>query len=329
MDNIKIPDILTDLSHVGTAGLPLGGVPATAKELEVCRDWGYRIEIENDRAFLRFDEEQIVPYWIQRETPDQAWEGLRVQGFLRIDSTNREALDQARIGAPSGTLVCAEEQTRGRGRNGRDWFSPAKNGLFFSLIVRPGQPSRLWPLLTHAASVALVRTLLDLVDKKVIPNPLVADIKWPNDVLISGKKCAGILLETLNEGSNPAVIVGVGINIHRGSIPDELADRAVCIDEPAGVVVPRRKVLVGFLQQFQSEYNNFEKGNPVEVLDRWKGYSSMWNGVRIWIEEGGRRRSATTRGLDEIGALIIENEDNSRETIHAGDVRIQREPFKG
>jgi BirA family biotin operon repressor/biotin-[acetyl-CoA-carboxylase] ligase len=327
MTNIRTPDILTDLSHVGTAGLPLEGSPVTAQQLELCREWGYRIEIENGRAFLRFDEEQIVPYWIQRETPDLAWEGLRVQGFLRIDSTNREALEQARMGAPSGTMICAEEQTRGRGRNGRNWFSPAKSGLFFSLVVRPEKPSQFWPLLTHVASVALVRTLLDLVDKKVIPNPLVTDIKWPNDVLISGKKCAGILLETLNEGDNTAVVVGVGINVHRGSVSSELAEKAICIDEPAHTRVPRRKVLVGFLQHFQAEYNSFEKGNPDEVLERWKNHSGMWNGVRIWIEEGENRRSATTRGLDEIGALIIENEDGYRETIHAGDVRIQRKPF--
>ena len=327
MSNIKIPNILTDLSHVGTAGLPLGGAPVIAQELEICRQWGYCIEQKNGRAFLKFDDDQIIPYWIQRETPDLAWEGLRVHGFLRIDSTNREALQQARMGAPSGTLICAEEQTDGKGRNGRNWFSPAKSGLYFSLIVRPRQSTQFWPLLTHVASIALVRTLLDLVDTKVIPNPLLTDIKWPNDVLISGKKCAGILLETLTEEGNSAIVVGVGINVRPGSVPIDLAGEAVCIDVPAHTAVPRRKILVGFLQQFQVVYRSFENGNHKEVLDSWKHYSSMWEGVRIWIEEGGRRRSVTTCGLNEIGALLAESEDGSRETIHAGDVRIQRFPF--
>jgi BirA family biotin operon repressor/biotin-[acetyl-CoA-carboxylase] ligase len=324
MANIKIPDILTDLSHVGTAGLLLGGAPVISKELEICRQWGYRLEQKDNRIFLHFDDDQIVPYWIQRETPDLAWDGLRVNGFLRIDSTNKEALLQARMGVPSGTLVCAEEQTAGRGRVGRSWYSPAKSGLYFSLIVRPRQSSKFWPLLTHVASVALVRTLQDLVDTKVIPEPLDIDIKWPNDVLISGKKCAGILLETQTEGENQAVVVGVGINVHQDSVPDDMAEEAVCIDEPARTVVPRRKILVGFLQHFQIVYISFESGKHEEVLDSWKHYSTMWDGVQVWIEEGGRRRSAVTCGLNEIGALLVQTEEGSMETILAGDVRIQR-----
>jgi BirA family biotin operon repressor/biotin-[acetyl-CoA-carboxylase] ligase len=326
MSNKRIPDILTDLSHVGTAGLLLGESPTILQELEICRRWGFLVEQEGDRVFLRFDDEQIVPYWIQRETPDLAWDGLRVNGFLRIDSTNKQALLQARMGAPSGTLICAEEQTMGRGRGDRVWHSPAKTGLYFSLIVRPRQESRFWPLLTHVASIALVRTLQDLIDIKVIKYPLDVDIKWPNDVLISGKKCAGILLETLTEEGNPAVVVGVGINVHRGSVPAELSVDAVCIDEPAQTVVPRRKVLVGFLRNFQIVYVTFESGKHGEILENWKRHSTMWENAHIWIEEGERRRSAVTCGLNEIGALMVDNEDGSRETVVAGDVRIRRSP---
>jgi len=324
MSNIIIPDILTDLSHVGTAGLPKAGAPVILQELEICRRWGFLIEQENDRVFLRFDEDQIIPYWIQRETPDLAWDGLRVNGFLSVDSTNREALQQARVGAPSGTLICAEEQTAGRGRGDRSWYSPAKTGLYFSLIVRPRQKSRFWPLLTHVASVALVRTLQDLVDTKVISHTLDLDIKWPNDVLISGKKCAGILLETINETNSTAVVVGVGINVHRGSVPPEMARDAICIDDPARTFVPRRKILVGFLQHFQIVYVAFENGKYREILDGWKRYSTMWEGAHIWIEQGENRRSAVTCGLDENGALMIQTEDGNRETVLAGDVRIRR-----
>ena len=152
MANTKIPDILTDLAHVGIAGLPLASAPVFLKQLEICRQWGYRIEQKNDRVVLNYDDDQIVPYWIQRETPDLAWEGLRVNGFLSIDSTNREALLQAKTGAPAGTLICAEEQTAGRGRNNRSWVSPANSGLYVSLIVRPRHPKEFWPLLTHVAS---------------------------------------------------------------------------------------------------------------------------------------------------------------------------------
>jgi BirA family transcriptional regulator, biotin operon repressor / biotin---[acetyl-CoA-carboxylase] ligase len=324
MSNLRIPDILTDLSHVGTAGLLLGNAPAVLQELEVCLEWGYKVTKENDRGYLHFDHDQIVPYWIQRETPDLAWDGLRVNGFLRIDSTNREAIDQSRVGAPSGTLICAEEQTSGRGRVDRSWYSPAKSGLYFSLIVRPRQSRKYWPLLTHVASIALVRTILDLVDTRIIPNSLNADIKWPNDIMISGKKCAGILLEALPEEENPAVVIGVGINVHKGSVPDYLAEDAICIDEPSGTVVPRRKLLVGFLQHFQIVYITFENGNHREVLDCWKKYSTMWEGAKVWIEEGGQRRSAVTCGLDDMGALLVKTEEGDTETILTGNVRIRK-----
>jgi len=119
----------------------------------------------------------------------------------------------------------------------------------------------------------------------------------------------------------------VGINVHPGSVPSDLAKEAVCLDEPAHTLVPRRKILIGFLKHFQIVYSSFENGNHEEVLDSWKGYSTMWDGVRIWVEEGAHRRSVTTCGLNEIGALMVENEDGSLETIHAGDVRIQRSPF--
>ena len=327
MDNIKIPNILTDLAHVGTAGLPLTAAPVFLKELEICGQWGYRVEQKNDRVLLYFDDDQIIPYWVQRETPDLAWEGLRVNGFLRIDSTNREAIEQARMGAPNGTLIIAEEQTAGRGRNSRSWFSPPKSGLYFSLIVRPRQSREFWPLLTHAASVALVDTFQELVDTKIIPKTLELDIKWPNDVLISGKKCAGILLETLDEGHNQAVVIGVGINVRSGSVPDNLSEEAVCIDESAHTTVPRRKILVSYLEQFQAVYISFEKGEHVALLDRWKLHSTMWDGVRIRIEEGSRRRFVVTCGLDKIGALLVRNDEGVMETIHAGDVRIQRTPF--
>jgi len=249
---------------------------------------------------------------------------LRVSAFLSIDSTNREALEQARVGAPSGTLICSEEQTAGRGRTGRHWYSPARSGLYFSLIVRPRQSSKFWPLLTHVASIALVRTLQDLIDTKVIPDPMEIDIKWPNDVLISEKKCSGILLESLAEGENQAVVVGVGIDVHKGSVPEDMAEEAACIDDYAHVSVPRRKILVGFLQHFQIGYIAFENGKHEELLSSWKHHSTMWEGTRIWIDEDGRRRSAVTCGLNEVGALLVQTEEGSIETIHAGDIRIQR-----
>jgi BirA family transcriptional regulator, biotin operon repressor / biotin---[acetyl-CoA-carboxylase] ligase len=324
MSTLKVPSILTDLGHVGKNGLPVNSGAWFQRELELCREWGFRLRISNGRVSLEFDHDQLVPDWIQKETPAIAWDWLRVNAFLRIQSTNNEALDMARKGAPAGTLIVAEEQSEGKGRNGRIWISPARKGLYFTVVLRPTQPLQVWPLLTHVASVALVETLKELFALKIIPHPLAVDLKWPNDVLISGKKCAGILLEATAEGANNAAVVGVGINMRQGSVPESLESTAACLDTMADAVVPRRQVLVLFLKKFQECYLIFARGNHQELLDRWQTHSSMWDGARIWITDGDVRRSAVTCGLNEIGALMVRTPEGNVETILAGDVSVSR-----
>jgi BirA family biotin operon repressor/biotin-[acetyl-CoA-carboxylase] ligase len=327
MSTIKHPEILIDLGHVGDNGLPLNSEPWFQHEMELCRQWGFRLEIADGRVRLRFDHDQLVPYWIQREAPAIAWDWLRVNGFLRAESTNSEACELARQGAPHGTLIYAEEQTAGKGRKGRTWFSPPATGLYFTLIVRPVQPRKFWPLLTHAASLALVEALKALSDGNLIPHPLEIDLKWPNDVLLSGKKCAGILLETVpTGGESHAAVVGLGINVHPGSVPESLAAEAACVDEMAQTFVPRRQLLVQFLHHFQLCYLMFERGNHAELLQRWKRTSSMWDGAQIWIIEGDLRRPAVTCGLDEIGALLVRTAEGPVEAVLAGDIRVRRNP---
>jgi BirA family biotin operon repressor/biotin-[acetyl-CoA-carboxylase] ligase len=325
MSILKNPAILIDLGHVGENGLPMNSAAWFQNELELCKKWGFRLNYFKDRVGLRFDQDQLVPYWIQKETPAIAWDWLRVHGFFRVDSTNREALELARKGTPSGTLIYAEEQTAGRGRNGRSWFSSAGKGLYFTIVIRPTQPLQFWPLLTHVASVALVETLKDLYSPlNIIPHSLILDLKWPNDVLLSGKKCAGILLETMTEGDSPAALVGLGINVQKGSVPASLENTAACLEEMADAVVPRRQLLVRFLQNFQEFFLLFEQGKHGDLLEQWKRNSSMWDGAHIRITEGSTQRNAITCGLNEIGALMIRTPGGDLETIFAGDISVNR-----
>ena len=322
---IKYPFILTDLAHVGNQGLALSDESWFQDELALCRDWGFPLKTSDGRIRISYDEEMLIPCWIQDETPAIAWNGLRVSGFLRLDSTNREACDQARAGAAEGTLIYSETQTAGKGRLGRDWFSTAGKGVYLSLILRPVQPLEFWPILTHVASVALIDALKRTERVMKCPKPLDIDLKWPNDVLLNGKKCAGILLETLTlSEDNAAAIVGVGINVHPGSAPEELAGDAICVDDAAGVDVPRRRLLIRFLRYFQNGYRLFQEGKFGEILDRWKSFSSMWNGAPVMLLESGRSREAITCGLDEMGALRVRFADGSVETVLAGDVSVRR-----
>ena len=328
MTELKYPSILTDLGHVGDLGLPINGEAWLQEELALCREWGFTITTmpgNDERIRLEYDEEALVPYWISQETPAISWSWLRTTGFLRVDSTNRAARDEARAGARDGTLIYAETQTAGRGRINRSWFSPTGTGIYFSLILRPDQEWSRWPLLTHVAAVALIDALKSLERKMQFPRKLDIDLKWPNDVLLSGKKCAGILLETLTlDEKNPATIIGVGINVHPGSVPAELVDVAACVDEMSGTTIPRRRLLVAFLKYFQKNYQMFQEGKYVELLERWKACSSMWDNVAVTVYERECRRDAVTCGLDEMGALRVRFADGSTETVLAADVSIRK-----
>ncbi|NLV30811.1 MAG: biotin--[acetyl-CoA-carboxylase] ligase [Acidobacteria bacterium] len=323
MSPIALPAVLTDLGHVGEAGLPLQNAPWFERELELCREWGFGLETIGDRVRLRPDPDALVPYWIQKETPALAWEWLRTHGFLSVDSTNREALELARRGAPGGSLVWAEEQTAGRGRMGRSWFSPRKTGLYASLVVRPACERERWPLLGHVAAVSLHDAISACV-VGMAARKLDIDLKWPNDVLLGGRKCAGILLESIPDGEGaPAVVVGVGVDVHPGSVPADLEGEAVSVDEMAGRAVPRRLLLVTFLYHFQKGCRELEAGNFAGVLEGWKKRCTMWDGAPVWIHEGERRRAAVTCGLDEAGALLVRTEAGAVETLVAGDVRVR------
>jgi BirA family biotin operon repressor/biotin-[acetyl-CoA-carboxylase] ligase len=323
MHALTFPAILDALAQAGDAGVAVIDNDEFREGLQQCREWGFNLKTEADRVRLCRDPDQLVPAWIEEETPAIAWDSLSVKGFLRLESTNSVALKMALQGAPGGTLILAEEQTEGRGRKDRTWFSQRGAGLCCTLIVRPGQMQKHWPLLTLAASVALVDALKDLVNRAIIPVSLDIDIKWPNDVLLSGRKCAGILLETImTDVRNPSAVVGFGINVRKENVPGSLASEAVSLDEMAGVLVPRRQILVRFLHYFQLGYVAFEQGKHQELLQRWKEYSSMWDGVSIWIGDGPDRRKAITCGLTESGALRVRGRNGKLETVIAESVRI-------
>src|SRR5512139_303068 len=167
------------------------------------------------------DGDRLDPARLERETPSIAWARLSVVAFPEIGSTNDEALRRAREGAPAGLLVIAEHQTEGKGRKGRRWTSPPGSGLCFSLLVRPLSPRRHWPLLSLLTSVAVARSIEDVAaGLEGIRQAVQVDLKWPNDVLLSGRKAAGILIEaTDTPGGSGAVVIGVGVNVGIDSVP--------------------------------------------------------------------------------------------------------------
>src|SRR5712671_7773112 len=147
--------------------------------------------------------------------------------FDLIDSTNLEAMRQARAGAAEGVCIVAREQTRGRGRLDRTWQSPKDAGLYLSLVLRPRLEIAVWPLLTLMAALAVCDALMKACGLR-------ADIKWPNDICVNNRKLCGILAETVDTETGSAAVIGIGINLEAGSLPATVSDLATSVEAATG-----------------------------------------------------------------------------------------------
>ncbi len=227
----------------------------------------------------------------------------------------REAADRAEAGAPEGTLVCADEQTAGRGRLGRDWVSPARAGLYLSLVLRPPAAPSDAMAVTLACGLGVARALGKVCG-------IQCDIRWPNDVMLSGKKCAGILTELVADGENTKyIVVGIGVNINHDSFPPELEEIATSLRVETGCEWARDIVLETLLTEVGAAYTTFlHKGSP-PVVQAFSRASSYANGRRVEIDSPAQQVVGTTAGLDERGILLVRQDDGVVVPVLAGGVR--------
>lgn len=235
--------------------------------------------------------------------------------FFKIGSTNTAAMAGAADGAPEGTVFVAEEQTAGRGRGANSWQSPRSTGIYCSAIFRPPlPPSEVLPL--SLATGLAVRAAIQQVDSRVA-----VDLKWPNDVLLNGKKLCGILTEMNAEATRVRyVVVGVGINVNQQSFPKEL--QATSLRMITGSEWSRVELAAALLKSLGREYRQLvEDPNAREsILRRFAEGSSWSNGKKVRIEENGSAFEGTTQGLDPRGFLLVRT-PHGMQTVVSGTVR--------
>ena len=235
----------------------------------------------------------------------------RIDRHARIDSTMTEASRLAAEGCASGTVVVAEEQTAGQGRLGRTWHSEPGSGLYASIVLRYSfAPSDL-PVVTLALGLATV----DAIAKTT---GLACDLRWPNDVLIQSKKCAGILAQM--EGS--AIIAGIGINVNHEQFPDELSSIATSLRiASGGREYSREDLLTELIFSVESYCALLEKQGREPILKMFARASSFVSGRRVDVDLGSSVVRGTTAGLNDSGFLILRTDDGSENVIIAGGVR--------
>ena len=246
--------------------------------------------------------------------------GQALRGFETIGSTNAEAVDWARHGAPDGAVVLTEYQSEGRGRHGRSWTAQKGQNLMFSVVLRPRlSPDRLG-LLTIAASVAVA----EAVDSFVSPHR--AALKWPNDVLLEERKTCGMLLESSFSESEAAdaVVLGIGLNVNQTDFPPALADTATSLRLTTGRPVPRAPLLARLLSTLEHRTDAVQSGDADTVRAAFEDrLASVHESITLRFAGTDRTVSGRVQGLTDTGALRLDTDDGP-ETVHAGEVTTRR-----
>jgi BirA family transcriptional regulator, biotin operon repressor / biotin---[acetyl-CoA-carboxylase] ligase len=294
------------------------GVSRTAiwKHIKELQDAGYRIEAVRNKGYRLLQAPDLV-------TASEIREGLTTQVLGQsivyrdtIDSTNTLAQQLAADGALDGTLVIADEQTAGRGRRGRQWFSPPHSGVWMSLILRPQLPLAHAAQITLATAVALSRALTRVTGVH-------AGIKWPNDILFDGKKCCGILTEMHAEFDQVHyLVVGIGINVNvpAEDFPPELASIATSLQAIKGEPLSRAKVVRTVLEEFEPLYRRYvSEGGFATLRDDWKK-SNITLGKEIVAQTAQGEIRGRALDIDEFGVLMVERGDGQVEKIYSADI---------
>jgi BirA family biotin operon repressor/biotin-[acetyl-CoA-carboxylase] ligase len=242
--------------------------------------------------------------------------GKHVHHYYKVGSTNTVAMEAASAGAPEGSVFLAEQQTAGRGRGANQWHSARSSGIYCSVLLRPALPPSDVLILSLAAGLA-VQSAVQEIDSRVVP-----DLKWPNDVLIAGKKFCGILTEMNAEVTRVRYgVVGIGINVNQSSFPADLQAVATSLRLASGTEWSRVELCAALLKSLDREYRNLLENLDASdsILRRFQERSSSVRGRQVEVEENGSF-DGVTEGLDDRGFLKVRTPQGVR-TVLSGTVK--------
>jgi BirA family transcriptional regulator, biotin operon repressor / biotin---[acetyl-CoA-carboxylase] ligase len=253
--------------------------------------------------------QEIVPHL------KTAWLGRSYNHYRQVDSTNDQALLLAAQGAEHGTVVVAEEQTKGRGRMQRSWHSPEGLGIYVSMVLRTSLPVQAAPQSAMVAGLSLVKVLREQYG-------LPATIKWPNDVLVEGKKLVGILADMQSDQDfTRFIVIGIGINVNHkeGDLGEPFRYPATSLAMELGVPIKRQDLLLNLIHRFELEYGRYLEEGFAAVLPEFERVSAIL-GKQLRIQSGKEDFSGKALGFTPEGALRLLKGDGKEEVIWVGDV---------
>ena len=294
------------------------GVSRTAvwKTMHQLTDEGYEIEAVNKKGYRLLAEPDIVTVAEIASQITPGAMGSVVHCYEEIGSTNDEAKLLAEQGAAHGTLVVADMQTRGKGRRLREWSSQKAMGIFMTVILRPEIAPENASMITLLAAMAVYDTLSSL--------GIESQIKWPNDIVIDGKKVCGILTEMSAQPDYVNyIVVGIGINVHQREFPGALAEVAASLDMAAPEAPLRRsEIIARVMTAFEGYYNQFLNVQKLDFIRSSYNERLVNMGKEVYIMEKNHTKSGKCLGIDENGCLIAVI-DGTEEHILSGEVSVR------
>lgn len=295
------------------------GVSRTAiwKVIGQLKDEGYQVEAVRNRGYRIVDSPDVMTAEELESLIKTKWAGRHVVYYPETDSTNLRAKLLGEEGALHGTLAVADMQAAGRGRRGRTWECSPGGSIYMSLLLRPQIEPQKAPMMTLAMAVAVAQALREYGGFDV-------QIKWPNDIVINGKKLVGILTEMSTEIDYiNHVVIGVGINVNIREFPEDICETATSLYIEGGHTVKRAPLIAEVMRRFEEYYGKFEKAGNLSLL------KEEYNGLLINRDREvrilGSRETYTARalGINETGELLVIREDGTQEEVYAGEVSVR------
>ena len=287
---------------------------AVWKRIKGLKEQGFAIESAGKKGYRLLAGDSLAPaLWTSTLTTRALGRGT-VRYEAELTSTNTVLKEMAVQGAPHGSVCLCDCQTAGKGRLGRQWVSPAGQGLWCSVLLRPHLPPDKASLITLCAAMAMARAIAEV-------SPARPRIKWPNDLVLDGKKCTGILLELAADPDRiEYVIVGTGVNLHPAAYPPELAKQAVSLAEAGGAPL-RRDLLTHYLAALESLMDTLETDGFDALLADYE-QSSCTLGSRVHVT-GAVELTGTAEAIDDTGALLVRTDDGALHRVLSGDVSVR------
>lgn len=287
------------------------------KKIKELQGEGYEIEAVPNRGYRIVGCPDIIAAEEVESRLKSKWAGHPVKYFDEITSTNQYAKRIGEEGAPEGTLVVADEQTQGKGRSGRVWSTPHGTAIAMTLLIRPKLPPASISMVTLVMGLAVARACRELYHLPV-------GIKWPNDVVIHGKKLCGILTELSAEMmSVNYVVIGTGINVNVKEFPEEIQKTATSIALELGHETGRAELIASCMEYFEVYYEKFIQAGDLSPLMEEYNELLLNRDQKVRVLEPGREYTGTALGINQNGELLVVREDGTRTAVYAGEVSVR------